>query len=382
MKIIMLSNTFGSVTTTFIRNEAYYFSKNYDFVYLTQKVEGFEKEVKIKVIPYMESSFMRKFNWFLWQMDIKCSFKNKKYAQQLNEFIKNEKPNVVHCHFGYEALSFLQNINKEFKLSVFVSFHGYDASQMLRKKSYVTALKNSFAKKNIFPIVISEKIRNNLKGCGIDMSNSRLLHCGIDLDKFNVGQSLKVKSEEIVFIQNSSLVEKKGHEYTLKAFALFFNNNPEYKSKVKVIFTGDGVRREQLEKYSIELGISNNVQFVGNVNHDQLVEVLRNSDIFVHHSITAQNGDEEGIPTAIMEAMAMELPILSSFHAGIPELVKNGVNGLLCEEKDVETFALQIREIIGWSRLSKNRTVIETDFNMIKHNQQLEGFYLGAIKNN
>ena len=60
--------------------------------------------------------------------------------------------------------------------------------------------------------------------------------------------------------------------------------------------------------------------------------------MFVHHSITPQNGDEEGIPTSIMEAMLMKLPILTTYHAGIPELVKHGENGLLCKEKDVNTL--------------------------------------------
>ena len=95
-----------------------------------------------------------------------------------------------------------------------------------------------------------------------------------------------------------------------------------------------------------------------------------------------ENGDEEGIPNAIMEAMAMKLPILSTFHAGIPELVEHGVNGLLCEEKDIDSLATQMLEIQSWGKLDKNRQKIIDEFNYESHNKKLLEFYNQVIMNN
>jgi glycosyltransferase involved in cell wall biosynthesis len=376
----MYSDSYGSLTTTFIKNEVLYLSEKYNLTYLAQKVEKHWHSDKAKVIilPFLESKIKKKINWILWKMDIKCSFKNNKYAKLLNQIIDSEKPDIIHCHFAYEALKILDNIDNDFQIPIFIHFHGYDASQMLLKKSYVAALKKHFRKQNVYAIAVSKKIKNKLKNI-IPHHKIYLLYCGIDLEKFKVDSfETKDKSKKI-FVQNSSLSEKKGHKYSLEAFALFLNNHPEYKDKIEVIFTGDGPQKKILEQYAVSLGIEKNVRFIGNVDHNQVVDLLSNADVFIHHSVTTKNGDEEGIPTAIMEAMAMGLPILSTFHSGIPELVKHGVNGLLCNEKDIKTYASQIAEIIHWNKLPNNRLVIENNFNMLAHIQKLEEYHKETI---
>lgn len=377
----MFSDIYGSVTTTFIRNEVVYLYKKFDLVYLTQKVEGDSGNVRTHCVPYRENMLKRKINWYLWKLDLKCSFKNRKYAEQLNDFIRKERPDIIHCHFAYEAIKLLQNIDKEFKLPVFVHFHGYDASQMLRKKSYVRALQQSFNRINVIPLVVSSKMKSNLEKAGVPTGHAEIIRCGIDLKIFKEA-SVASRRDEIVFLQISSLVEKKGHEYSLKAFSLFFNKNPSLKKNVKIIFSGDKPdhRIEELQKVARDLGIDKNISFIGNVSISEAVTLLSNAHVFVHHSVTAKNGEQEGIPTAIMEAMAMKLPVLSTFHAGIPELVKNGVNGFLCEERDVQTYARQIEEIIHWPKLAINRAVVEEDYNIEKHNRQLENLYAAKIK--
>ena len=152
------------------------------------------------------------------------------------------------------------------------------------------------------------------------------------------------------------------------------------KDKVKLIIAGEGECKDQLQKMVVELGLNSNVSFVGNVNKEEAIKLLAKANVFVHHSVTARNGDQEGIPNAIIEAMAMKLPVLSTFHAGIPELVKNGVNGLLCEERDVQTYARQIEEIISLPKSDANREVVEENYNMEKHNKQLEALYEAKIK--
>ena len=117
------------------------------------------------------------------------------------------------------------------------------------------------------------------------------------------------------------------------------------------------------------------VEFTGWVNHDQAIDLLNRADVFVHHSITA-SGATEGIPNSLMEAMAMQLPVISTNHAGIPELVENGVNGYLVEEKDTETYSERMIEIMSWPRrLQKNREKIEIEFEYSVHMKKLVNYY-------
>src|ERR1051326_5304908 len=378
MKIMMFSDSYGSVTTTFIRNEVNYFSRAHELLYVAQSIEGPPGGVRTEELPFTRSYLMEKLSWYLWKADLRCTFRNKRFGNALNTIIERESPQVIHCHFAYESLKLLQNVPVHESIAVFVHFHGYDASQMLKKKSYVRAVNLQISKKNIVPIVVSDYMRNGLERAGIDVSKAKLLRYGVDVAKFKPGAKEEDR-QKITFLQVSSLAEKKGHEYTIRAFSLFLRRNPEMEKRVKVIFTGEGPRKDALRKLVNDEGLENIVHFAGNVDQQGAISLLRQADFFIHHSVTAKNGDEEGIPNAIIEAMSMEQPVLSTFHAGIPELVKHRVNGLLCKERDIEKYASHLQEILSWKPLPANRDVVKEQYNMDKHNRQLENIFLEAI---
>jgi colanic acid/amylovoran biosynthesis glycosyltransferase len=375
MKIMMFSDMYGSVTTTFIKNDVDYVSRKHKLVYVVGSKGPEVKDLKLCHVPFVRSGFTEKMNWIFWKYDLRCSFRNRFYANKLREVISKERPDIIHCHFAYEALKLLENLDIQAGIPILVHFHGYDASQMLRKKSYVKAIKKNFKKLKVRPIVVSERMKRALTDAGIDTSKGYLLRYGIDTEKFKPHPGAKPDNGYIHMLQISSLVEKKGHEYTLKALSLFLNRTPEMEGRVKITFTGDGERKRFLLAMAAELGVMNNVEFVGNVDPNQAVELLRTANVFIHHSVTASNGDEEGIPNSIIEAMAMELPILSTYHAGIPELVTHGVNGFLCKERDVEEMARQMAEIIKWKKLPVNRLRVLQEYSSEKHNRQLEQIY-------
>ena len=82
--------------------------------------------------------------------------------------------------------------------------------------------------------------------------------------------------------------------------------------------------------------LSSKISFLGKLDQGEIITQMNKATVFVHHSVTSSSGDQEGIPNSILEAMSMELPILSTFHSGIPEAVEHKINGLLCEEYDVK----------------------------------------------
>jgi len=378
MKILMFSQGYGGNTTTFINNEVQFISQKHELKYLcTEKREGIGEEFNnVEVAPYNYYTFINRIKWKLWQYDLFLTFYDKGFSDKVSSIVEDFNPDVIHCHFAYEALILLDNLREISRYKIVLHFHGYDASSMLRKKSYVNKLKYYLRKDNVKAFVVSERIRSNLRGQGIDVTKTKKLHCGIDLKLFERNRIEKINNKKI-FLQVSSLAEKKGHEYTLRAFSSFLKSISNV--DCKLVLTGGGERLAKLKQLAVDLGVENNVEFVGFVTPSIAKELMQEADFFVHHSITSKDGDQEGIPTAIMEAMAMELPILSTFHAGIPELVEDEVNGYLVDEKDVKNYAKRMLDILSWNKQPQNRKVIEEKFNYTSHNLMLEEFYENII---
>jgi colanic acid/amylovoran biosynthesis glycosyltransferase len=206
------------------------------------------------------------------------------------------------------------------------------------------------------------------------MQNAELLYYGINTDFFNSTLKNKINEDIFTFLQISAFKEKKGHIYTLRAFKVFLDKVKDRK-KYKIILAGGWTLLEQIKKEAILLGISEYIEFTGPINHDEAKQLLLRANVFIHHSITAFNGDTEGLPNAIIEAMAMELPILSTWHAGIPELVEDSVNGYLVYEKDIAFYAQRMKDILNWEYQPKNREKVISLFSNEVHFQSLNRIY-------
>lgn len=374
MRVLYFSYGFGSPTTTFIRNETEFFSESFPILYLCTELSTFYPTPKyVKLIPFLKSSFYRKVMDFLWRYDFACNFKNKNFSKKINEIINTFKPDIIHCHFGFEALSLLDNLNNLNNHKIIVHFNGYDASMMMRKKTYVKRLQYYLSKKNIYTISCNQYFLDEFKNkYSIKVAHEFNLKYGVNVDSTFIPSRVNNKNEFPVFIQVSSLSEKKGHEYTLRAFKKFIETTNK---AAKLYLVGNGYQETFLRNLVIELGIINNVHFMGTKTPAQVSELYKEVDVFLHHSITDKYGDMEGIPVSIMEAMSMELPIVSTYHSGIPELVINGVNGFLVKEKDTEEYALKMADALKMGRLSINRERIINEFNLKNHNDKLKIIY-------
>jgi glycosyltransferase involved in cell wall biosynthesis len=370
----MYADGFGVKTQTFITQDINYLSQNHEILFICTKQDSNTPipNVTVKQISFKQNLLQRK----LWQYDISLSFKNNDYKKEISKIIEEFKPDVIHCQFGIESIKFIDNL-EDLSIPLCIQFRGYDASKMLHKKSYVNRLQEILAREKYYSIFVADSLRKNLNKHQINIQNSMILHSGIDLTKFEPNNSISNKKDPFIFLQISSLNEKKGHIYTLKAFAKFLESQ---KSKSFILkLTGDGPNKTKLEKLAIGLNIQSNVEFIGFVSHKEAKKLLEEADVFIHHSITPDDGDEEGIPNAIIEAMAMKLPIISTYHAGIPELVSDGINGYLIKEKDIENYALRMNDILNWNKLDINREIVIQEFEINYHIKKLEKFYLKMI---
>ena len=129
-------------------------------------------------------------------------------------------------------------------------------------------------------------------------------------------------------------VEKKGFEYFIRAMALVGDRSP-----IRGAIIGDGPLRPSLESLARDLGVIDRIDFLGWRTHDEVSELMHQADLLVAPSVIAADGDMEGMPLVIAEAMSTGLPVLGTRHSGIPEAVRHGENGIVVEERDAEALA-------------------------------------------
>jgi colanic acid/amylovoran biosynthesis glycosyltransferase len=205
---------------------------------------------------------------------------------------------------------------------------------------------------------------------------------GIDLEKFQFQERMLQPGEPLKILTVGRLNEKKGHEYAIKGVAKLI------KKKKNLIYTiaGDGPLGDKLANLVLDLGIDGNVKFLGPVDQKEVLKLYRESHIFLLTSVTAKNGDQEGIPVVLMEAQAMGLPIISTYHSGIPELVENGKSGFLVPEKDSIKLAEKLIYLAEkpelWSGMGTyGRKIVEEKYDIKKLNRKLVDIFHTVLKN-
>ena len=378
MKILYISDH-GPYINTFIRQDVEYLSKVHNVLYIATESDKqyYNKKVRTKLVKYPSSSFKSRFRWRLEKLGLHFNWSDKNFALRLKNEVDNFNPDIIHCQFLYESGKLLQNIKS--KTPVIVNIRGYGASTKLENKKYVAWLKKLANHNNVFPIYVCNHLKKNLISKNVIFKNEGIiLYTGVDLKKFK-RTKYDLKSRNKTYIQVGNFNDKKGQFITIKSFNKFIK---KYDNKnAKLVFIGEGKNLKKAKKLVADLNISEFVFFKGKLNQTEIINELEAADVFVHHSITSKKGDQEGIPNAIVEAMAMEMPILTTFHSGIPELVSNGVNGFLCEENDVLTYSEQMNQIYNWSYKKVNRKVIENKFSLKKHIDNLNEFYNILKKN-
>ncbi len=288
--------------------------------------------------------------------------------------IRKNDIRLMHAHYGPSGLEIVP-LAKRMKIPLLVSFHGYDVSVMLKNKKYVRQLAEIFDYGQF--IAVSEYMAGKLIKAGAERSKISVIYYGVPVENTFVLRKAvrdKIKNNvEIKFLQVSGFAEKKGHSYTLRAFAEFL----KYYQNCKLILGGHGSFFDSVKKLTEELKIKNNVVFLGAVKPENVYEVMKDADVFLHHSVTARSGDEEGIPNVIMEAMSSGLPVISTYHSGIPELIEDGVNGYLVEEKNIPMYVEKMKEATesGGDLCMNARAKIVDAFNLEKQNKKIVELY-------
>jgi colanic acid/amylovoran biosynthesis glycosyltransferase len=183
------------------------------------------------------------------------------------------------------------------------------------------------------------------------------------------------------FVQACRLIEKKGLDDALHAFARFVQTHPQ----AHFTIAGEGPLLEPLTTLCGQLGIASNVTFAGFLKGRALCDLFHASHIFIHPSRITEDGNQEGIPNAMLEAMATGLPVIATLHGGIPEAVRKDVTGLLVPERDVDGLHASMAQLTSglWPTMSEEAAAdVRDQFESTAQIAKLEAVYDEAVKIN
>ena len=212
-----------------------------------------------------------------------------------------------------------------------VHFHGYDASICSVLEEYREPYRELF-RQAAAVIAVSRAMQRVLLSMGCPAEKLVYNPYGIDCSRFKGATPERVNP---ILVAVGRLVEKKAPYLTLLAFARVFEAYPE----ARLRFIGDGPCLPICQDLTEALGIKDAVEFLGAQPPERVQSELQGARAFVQHSVTARNGDSEGTPLAVLEAGATGLPVIATRHAGISDVIREGVTGLLVDERDVESMA-------------------------------------------
>jgi colanic acid/amylovoran biosynthesis glycosyltransferase len=242
---------------------------------------------------------------------------------------------AVVAHFGYEGARVARLMRRVPGLPPLVTiFHGHDVATVAPEE--IGALYADLFAHGARHLAVNAAFRDALVAAGAPADRTSVHHTGTRIDAIPfVPRAWGAAPRTLLSV--ARLTEKKGIAYALRALALVRTRRPDLDWRYTIV--GDGELLAELEALAASLGLTDRVAFLGPQPSEAVRRRLAEAEIFLLPSVTAADGDAEGIPVSLMEAMAAGALVVSTAHSGIPELVTGGETGLLAPERDVAALA-------------------------------------------
>jgi colanic acid/amylovoran biosynthesis glycosyltransferase len=260
-------------------------------------------------------------------------------SRLVSRICRTEQPVVVLAEFGFHAVQIMELVPAT-GLPLIVHFRGADASAhrylFHLKERYERLLELSSA-----AVVKSEIMRKTVLGLAHRRTSPLPVLVSPSGANPAVFHGADPAAAPPLFLSVGRFVAKKGPLLTLAAFALAARDLPE----LQLVMVGEGPLLAQAHQRAIQLGIAERVRFAGLRTPAEVAELMRHSRGFLQHSLTAPDGDQEGSPVAVMEAQLSGLPVVATWHAGIPDVVIDGETGILVPEGDWKAMGKAISRL-------------------------------------
>jgi glycosyltransferase involved in cell wall biosynthesis len=365
MKIVIFRNQLFKFSEPFIKQQAN--GVQQEKIFVGRKLLG--NAENNEVITLSDESIFKNIFYVL--------FRN---ITPLKKKLISHKVDLIHAHFGVDAIYAL-NLAESLNVPLITTFHGFDVTTKSlslvasRKPSWINFFihKKVLADQGQLFICVSEFIRDKAIAMGFPEKRLMTHYIGIELKAV----IHKVKNNKKI-LHVARLTEKKGTEFLISAIS-------KLKSQDVILqIIGEGPLEKELKEKVKVLNIENRVEFLGSKSHETVLEYMHNCAIFSVPSVTAKNGDAEGLGMVFLEAATLEIPVVATLHGGIPEVVIDGVTGFLVPERNSTILAEKIQYLLDnpqerFKMGKAARKMVEDKFDIVKQSQKLEKIYKQVI---
>jgi len=287
----------------------------------------------------------------------------------LIKFIKEKKIGHIHCHFARENLKIACAVNNTIGTPYTFTTHADDIFVNVRRD--IKELSDSA--KNI--VTISEYNKKFMcEVLKIDENKIKVIHCGIELNEFKPVNYLY--QDKIKILSIGRLVEQKGFRYLIEVCNILNKQRINFNCSI----LGEGKDRKELEDMINKYNLTEKVLIVGVVTQEEVMKEMDRCSVFVMPCVKAGDGYMDGIPVALIEAMAREIPVISTNISGIPELIEDGISGVLVPQRYPGAIADAIIKIskdteFAYKIRKNGRVKVVNDFNIKKNAERLANIF-------
>lgn len=262
------------------------------------------------------------------------------HPYDLPDILARLQPALVHVYYGHKAVKY-RSMLAAWGGPWIVSFHGVDVAKFFDQHGHADEMRLVFEQAKLV-LARSNSLLEKLRALGCPPEKLRLNRTPIPLDGFPQVTRPAPADGAFRLVQASRLVAKKGLFTTVKALRPVVAEFPN----VRFALCGEGPVRARFEKAVAEAGLGGHVEMRGWLGQQELLSCYDGSHLFLHPSEMTESEDQEGIPNSMLEAMATGLPVVATWHGGIPEAVRDGQDGLLVPEKNPAALAAAILRLL------------------------------------
>ena len=379
--ILHYVETYLNYSETFIYNYLTHI-KDFDVEIVTRRLTNLDKFPFNGSIHCFDKPKRYSFKWFFTVLSNIMGIRNLYRGFEIfcKDIIKEGRVSLIHAHFGPRGWEILR-VKRDCSIPLVTSFYGYDISVLPQQRIWRKRYRQLFKYGDVF-IVEGSFIKKRLAMLGCPESKIKIIHIAVDLSRYPYRErGLKAEGEKTIFLFCGRFVEKKGIIYALEAIKRVKQVYPNIEFRL----IGDGELRREIEDFIKKNDMGEYVKLLGVLPHPEVIKEMDRADIFIHPSVTASDGDTEGgAPTILIEAQAMGMPVISTYHCDIPEVVVDGKSALLSPEGDVESLYENIKTLlsgdIDWSEMSRaGRIHVEQNYNLVIEVEKLAYLYKALL---
>jgi colanic acid/amylovoran biosynthesis glycosyltransferase len=288
--------------------------------------------------------------------------------------LRNTSTNLIHAHFAWLSGAAARVISGLLDIPYTITVHAYDI--------YASRDLLCFSAHSASHIVaISEYNKQMVLDLCPDIAEDSIsvIHCGINLDLF-VPQPKSEREGPLSILSIGSLIEKKGHKYLIRSCHELKGRGMDFRCTI----IGRGPAEHSLRQLVRDLDLEDTVVLAGARQQDEVLDAYRNSDLFVLACVVGKGGDRDGIPVVLMEALAMQVPVISTQVSGLPELVGHQSTGWLVPERDAAAITTAIVHLANDKKLRtdlayEGRILVENEFEIRGNVSKLVGIFQHAV---